>query len=213
MTLRFMAGAMGLPYIVTKSGLETDIVNATINNNESRQSDSIKDKKLKVIDNPFESKNSNVVALKPLNPDVTILHAQYAGEDGTIRIEGLSFADIEQAKAAKKVIISCEHVVPENTLRQIPTQKSIPNFLVDAIVHSPMGAHPTACYNFYDYDPVHLNMFKKIGQSDELFKKYLNEWVFPFDNQEDYLEKVGAKNIINIRANPAFGYSVGLIRK
>jgi glutaconate CoA-transferase subunit A len=45
------------------------------------------------------------------NPDVTMLHAQQADHQGTARIAGLTFADIEQAKAARHVIVTCEDLV------------------------------------------------------------------------------------------------------
>ena len=44
--------------------------------------------------------DGQVVLLPPLNPDVALIHAQYVGDDGPCRINGLTFADIEQAKAA-----------------------------------------------------------------------------------------------------------------
>ena len=53
-----------------------------------------------------------MVLLPALKPDVAIIHAQYVGEDGTVRIKGLTFADIEQAKSADIVIVTCEEIVP-----------------------------------------------------------------------------------------------------
>ena len=211
MTLRFLAGAMGLPFIVTTSGLETDITRISGFPKESRGTGKVPAHKLKIITDPFE--NSEVVALQPLHPDVTILHTQYAGEDGTIRIEGLSFADIEQAKAARHVLVSCEQILPAEDIRQDPSKNCLPPFLVDAIIPTPMGAHPTACYKFYDYDPVHLNMFRKAAQDDDLFRRYLDEWVYPFDRQESYLDKVGRENLLRIQADPVRGYAPKLDRR
>jgi len=211
MTLRFLAGAMGLPFIATTSGLETDITRISGFPKESRGGGKVPAHKLKIIQDPFE--HSDVVALQPLNPDVTILHTQYAGEDGTIRIEGLSFADIEQAKAAKHVLISCEQVLSTEDIRRDPSKNCLPPFLIDAIIPTPMGAHPTACYQFYDYDPVHLNMFKQVAQDDDLFRRYLDEWVYPFERQEDYLDKVGQKNLLKVKADPVLGYAPMLDRR
>jgi len=213
MTLRFFAGAMGLPFVVTSSGLSTDITKLSGFSKETRGKGKVPNYKLKIIENPFDSEFKDTVALPPLQPDVTILHTQYVGQDGTIRIEGLTFADIEQAKAAKNVIISCEHIVPTEYLRQDPSRNSLPHFLVDAIIQTPLGAHPTACYKFYDYDSKHLNMFKSAAQKDELFKKYLDEWVYSLETQDDYLEKIGVKDLLKIHANPALGYSPGLDRR
>lgn len=213
MTLRFMAGAMGLPFVATKSGLSTDIVRLSGFSAECRGQGKVPAHKLKVIDDPLDDDGGQVVILPPLNPDVTLIHAQYAGDDGTCRIDGLTFADIEQAKAAKKVIVTCEEVVPREFIRQDPDRNGLAPFMVDAIVPAPYGAHPTACHQFYDYDPMHLNMFKKMAPDDNQFQDYLKQWVYPFDSQEDYLAKVGIRDLLKIKANPALGYAPGLDRR
>lgn len=213
MTLRFMAGAMGLPFVATKSGLCSDIVRLSGFSAECRGQGKVPAHKLKVIDDPLDDDGGQVVILPPLNPDVTLIHVQYAGDDGTCRIDGLTFADIEQAKAAKKVIVTCEEVVPRAFIRQDPDRNCLAPFLVDAIVRAPFGAHPTACHQFYDYDPMHLNMFKTMAPDDNRFQDYLDQWVYPFDSQEDYLAKVGIRDLLKIRANPALGYAPGLDRR
>lgn len=213
MTLRFLAGAMGLPFAATTSGLETDIVRKTGFAPAARGQGKVPKFKLKVIPNPLEEETEKVVILPPLRPDVALIHAQYVGEDGTVRIKGLTFADIEQAKAADRVIVTCEEIVPVEFIRTDPDQNSLPHFLVDAIIKAPYGAHPTACYLFYDYDPTHLNMFKKSAEDDDLFRKYLDDWVFPFETQEEYLAKVGIGDLLRIKANPAVGYSPRLDRR
>jgi glutaconate CoA-transferase subunit A len=213
MSLRFLAGAMGLPFVVTQSGLQTDVVRLSGFSPECRGQGRIPAHKLKVIPNPLKPDGGDVVVLPPLNPDVTLLHAQYVGEDGTVRIKGLTFADVEQAKAASRVIVSCEEVVPTEFIRQDPDKNCLPPFMVDAIVPAAFGAHPTACYMHYDYDPNHLNMFKKMAQNDDTFKKYLDDWVYPFETQEEYLEKVGITQLLKIKANPVVGYATGLDRR
>jgi len=213
MTLRFMAGAMGLPFVATTSGLCSDIVRLSGFSAECRGQGKVPANKLKVIDDPLDENGGQVVILPPLNPDVTLIHVQYAGDDGTCRIEGLTFADIEQAKAAKKVIVTCEEVVPREFIRREPDRNCLAPFMVDAIVLAPYGAHPTACHQFYDYDPMHLNMFKTMAPDDDRFQDYLDQWVYPFESQEDYLAKVGIRDLLTIRANPALGYAAGLDRR
>ena len=213
MTLRFMAGAMGLPFVATKSGLSSDIVRLSGFSAQCRGQGKVPAHKLKVIDDPLDDDGGQVVILPPLNPDVTLIHAQYAGDDGTCRIDGLTFADVEQAKAAKKVIVTCEEVVPREFIRRDPDRNCLAPFMVDAIVPAPFGAHPTACHQFYDYDPMHLNMFKTMAPDDDRFQDYLEQWVYPFDSQEDYLAKVGIRDLLKIRANPAWGYAPGLDRR
>ncbi len=213
MSLRFLAGSLGIPFMPTKSGLGTDIVNQEGFSKETRKERKVAKKKLVVMDNPFDGENDQVLLLPALTPDVTIIHAQYVGDDGTVRIKGLTFADIEQAKAASTLIVTCEEIVPRSFIRLDPDQNSLPSFFVDAIVRVPHGAHPTACFAFYDYDPRHLNLYKKTAVNDALFAQYLKEWVFDVSSHEEYLEKVGVASLLEIEANPVLGYARGLNRK
>ncbi len=213
MSLRFLAGALGIPFIPTKSGLGSDLINLEGFPPEIRKEKKVASKKYVVMQNPFNGEDDKVVLLPALNPDVAIMHAQYIGEDGTVRIKGLTFADIEQAKSADTVIVTCEEIVPRSFIRLDPDQNSLPPFFVDAIVKVPYGAHPTAVHTCYDYDPKHLNLYKKVADDDNAFKKYLDEWVYGVKSHEEYLEKLGSTTLLQIKANPVLGYAVGLDRK
>lgn len=213
MTLRFLAGALSIPFIPTKSGLGSDLMNYEGFSKEVRKEEKVANKKYAKVQNPFSEEEDELVLLPALTPDVTILHVQYVGEDGTVRIKGLTFADIEQAKAADKVIVTCEEIVPRSFIRSDPDQNSLPPFFVDAIVKVPYGAHPTAVFNFYDYDPKHLNLYRKMAGDDTTFREYLDEWVYGVRSWEEYLSKVGAETLVTIKANPVIGYAPGLDRK
>ncbi|OPY01266.1 MAG: Glutaconate CoA-transferase subunit A [Syntrophorhabdus sp. PtaB.Bin047] len=213
MSLRFLAGALSIPFIPTKSGLGSDLMNYEGFPPDIRREKKVASKKYAKMQNPFSEQRDEVVLLPALTPDVTILHAQFVGDDGTVRMKGLTFADIEQAKAADAVIVTCEDIVPRSFIRTDPDQNSLPPFFVDAIVKVPYGAHPTACYGFYDYDPKHLNLYRKMAEDDALFREYLDEWVYGVSSWEDYLTKVGMEMILKIKANPVIGYAPGLDRK
>ncbi len=77
----------------------------------------------------------------------------------------------------------------------------------------PYGAHPTGCYGFYDYDPHHLNLYKKAAGDDALYKEYLDEWVYGVASHKEYLAKVGHEDLLKIKADPTIGYAPGLERK
>jgi glutaconate CoA-transferase subunit A len=108
-SLRFLAGALGIPFIPTKSGLGTDLLRKEGFSRKIRTEKKISTKKCVLLQNPFEEKNDPVALLPALSPDVALIHAQQVGEDGTVRIRGLTFADIEQAKSADAVIIFMQH--------------------------------------------------------------------------------------------------------
>ncbi len=216
MTLRFLAGAMGVPFLPTRSSLGTSIIEKWGLTESMRNSDpKVPDKKLVVLDSPFGkwAGAARVVLVPAINPDVTIIHAQKADRQGTVRIQGLTFADIEQVKSAKHVIITCEELVESDELRANPGQNQIPFFCVDAVVPISHGAYPTACYRHYDYDPVYLNDYRKTARDDEQYKGYLNEFVYGVNNHQDLLDRIGTKRLASIQADPQKGYAVNLDRK
>ena len=213
MSLRFLAGALNVPFIPSKSGLGTDVVGKQGFPPELRCQDGVAREKVIVIDDPFGHEDDEVVLLPALTPDVSVIHAQQVSTDGTVRIKGLTFADLEQCKAASAVIVTCEEIVPESYLRLDPDQNALPPFLVDAVVPVPYGAHPTACGYFYDYDPVHLNYFKQVAKDDERWQAYLEEWVYGIESWDAYLDKIGGAQLARIRANTVAGYAPGLDRR
>jgi len=176
MTLRFMAGAMGVPFLPTVSSLGTDLVNVWGFSKEIREQDPrLPNQKMVVMDNPFGGwmDTPKVVLLPAIQTDVTILHVQKADKQGTGRIQGLTFADVEQAKSAKHLILTCDELVDTAVLRQNPDQNNIPFIHVDAVVPTPYGAYPTACYGYYDYDPAFLWRYARYAKDDNLYREYL----------------------------------------
>lgn len=216
MTLRFMAGAMGIPYLPTRSSLGTDIIDKWGFSEAVRKEDpKIPDQKLVVADNPFDKAGAipKVVLVPAISTDVAILHVQKADAQGTARINGLTFSDVEQAKSAERVILTCEEIVSTDDLRADPDQNQIPFFYVDAVVHVPFGAFPTSCHRCYDYDPVYLNEYLKSAQDDTLFKAYLDKYVYGVRDHQDFLKLIGPERIKRIKADPQKGYAVGLDRR
>jgi glutaconate CoA-transferase subunit A len=213
MSLRFLAGALGIPFIPTKSGLGTDILYKEGFDPEIRGKGKVASHKFVVQQNPFNREEDKVVLLPALNPDVALIHAQQVGEDGTVRIRGLTFADLEEAKSADIVIVTCEEIVPTSFIRLDPDQNSLPPFLVDAVVRAPYGAHPTACPYFYDYDVTHLNLYREMAEDDRRFKRYLKEWVLDISGHEQYLKKLDGATLAGIRSNSVLGYTPGLDRR
>jgi len=235
MALRFLAGALNVPFIPTKSGLHTDLVARQGFSAAYRAAHGLPDKKLIVMPDPFDDggradgaldeggradeasdrrgPGGDVVLLPALTPDLTVLHAQTVGDDGTVRIKGLTFADLEQAKASKAVVVTCEEIVPAATLRADPDQNALPPFLVDAVVCVPHGAHPTACRFFYDYDPGFLNSYARAARDDQAWATFLDEWVYSVADHDEYLAKIGAEQLARIKADPVRGYAIGLDRR
>jgi glutaconate CoA-transferase subunit A len=216
MTLRFMAGAMGVPFLPCRSSLGSDILYKWGFSEEMRKADpKLCDHKMLVMDNPFgQWAETTKVALVPaITTDVTIIHVQKADYKGNARIEGLSFADIEQAKSAKHLIITCEELIETDELKLDPDRNSIPFFCVDAVVHVPFGAYPTACFGYYDYDPVYMKNYSIAARNDNDFHDYMKSYVFDVSTHDALIEKVGSESITRIKADRQTGYAKNLDRR
>lgn len=216
MSLRFHAGAMGVPFLPTRSSLGTDIVGKWGFSKEMRKADPrLPDDKLVVMDNPFGTwaNCAKVVLVPAINPDVTIIHVQKADRQGTCRIQGLQFCDVDQAKAARNVIVTCERIVDAAELRKEPEYNQIPFIHVSAVVQVPYGAYPSSCHQYYDYDPAQLADFARAAKDDAAFKGYLEKFVYGAKDHQGLLDLVGPERLAKIKADPRTGYATGLDRK
>ena len=216
MTLRFLAGAMGIPFLPTRSSLGTDIIDKWGFSPELRESsDRMPDQKLVVMDNPFGNWGNapRLVLVPAITTDVTFIHVQRADIQGTARMEGLTFSDVEQAKSARHLVVTCEELIQDDSLKQNPDSNQIPHFCVSAVVHVPWGAYPTACYHHYDYDPAYLNEYRKSAEDDQLYSAYLNKYVYGVRDHAFMLGLREADSLSAIQADSRTGYAVGLDRR
>lgn len=146
--LMFMAGALGIPYIPTRSMLGTDFVSGAY---YPQPNGFLGEDKLRVIASPFGGEK--VVALPALRPDVSCIHVQWADEDGNAAFWG-GHGEVRWGLwASKRIIISAEEIVPASVLRSDPHRVTVPGFMVDAVVHLPFGALPWGLPGYYRTSP------------------------------------------------------------
>jgi glutaconate CoA-transferase subunit A len=126
--LALQAGAMGVPFLPTKTALGSDTAKG---NHFFYQ-----------IFSPFAPKES-LGAVRALNPDVTIVHVQRADAEGNAHCWGNFGVMIEGVRAAKRVIVVAEEIVASEVIASDPNRTVIPGFLVNAVVECPYGAHPS----------------------------------------------------------------------
>jgi glutaconate CoA-transferase subunit A len=215
MSLRFLAGAMGVPFMPTLSGLGSDIISMWGFPREMRQADpKLADDKLVVIDNPFGNwaDASKVLLVPAINPDVTFIHVQKADTMGTCRIDGLTFADVEQAKASRAVVVTCEDLVTPDELRDHPEHNQIPFLHVSAVCHVPYGGYPTAVYRHYDYDAAYLRAYAEAAKDDAAFGTFQEKHLYGVENHQAFLDLMGQERLDAIKADPRTGYAVNMKR-
>ncbi len=101
-----------------------------------------------------------MMAIPAIKPDVAIIHAQRADAAGSIQIEGTAGSDLELAKAAKKVIVTVEEIVPTDGAEGESLQDQDPQVLCRhgyraALRGSPDIAGSELCRRSLAHDEVH----------------------------------------------------------
>jgi acyl CoA:acetate/3-ketoacid CoA transferase alpha subunit len=97
-----------------------------------------------------------LTAVRAIQPDVAIVHALRADAEGNAQWDGTSGPDVEMAKAAKTVIITCEEVVDRDVIVANSHMTKVPGYYVSAVVEAPFGAHPTSHVPAYPLDAWEL---------------------------------------------------------
>jgi glutaconate CoA-transferase subunit A len=215
--LRLQAGAMGVPYLPSWSCLGTDLLNPQYDmlgkaGLRDGSNPRIPKEKFKLASDPFYGEGE-VVLLPAARADVCIGHVQKIGDMGTVRIEGQRFACVEAMKAADKLILEAEEVVPEEELRRQPDANVIPHFRVEAFTEAPFGAHPTGVYGYYDMDAAFISeYYNKHSRTQEAFDNWADEWITGVRDHKAYLNKLGAERLTDLRVNSALKWSTSIKR-
>lgn len=196
MSLRYLAGALGVPYLPTKSLLGSDVL---------ARLQEVAPENVRVTTCPFTGEP--LLLLRALQPDVAVVQVQQADTEGNARIYGPTWDNDEALKAAKRVIVLAEEIVSTEYIRQQPELTALAGLRVDMVVHVPYGAHPTSCYRYYDYDADHLREYVAAAKDPAALERYLDRYVYSVADHFEYLERVGGlARLSRLRADPARGY-------
>ncbi len=193
-TSRFLAGALGLPSLPIRSMLGTDLIAKKPLDRDA------------VAVAPCPVTGETLVYVKAVHPDFALVHAHRADRDGNLQLFGVTSTFDEMCRSAKRVIATVEEVVPERTVRAAPELTVVPGFMVDALVEVPYGAHPAGMYRYYEFDRDHVETYVKAGRSPEAFAGYLDAYVFGVPDHMAYLERIGIRRLLALRADPWLGY-------
>jgi glutaconate CoA-transferase, subunit A len=174
LALRFTAAAMGVPFVPARSLLGTE---------------TLAHSPAKVIECPFTGEK--LAAIPALYPDVAAIHVHEADRFGNCRFIGTSVADMELARAAKRVIITCERIVPHEEMRRDPHRTQIPFLCVDAVCEVPFGSFPGNMPGEYFSDEDHLKLWLDVEKDPAAFKQFLDDHILGVEDFAEYLEICG----------------------
>jgi|DewCreStandDraft_2_1066082.scaffolds.fasta_scaffold01608_13 glutaconate CoA-transferase subunit A len=186
LALMLMAGALGIPFIPTRSFLGTDYLERA----EHHPGRIPGYKRLHVMESPFDGQR--VVLLPAVRPDLVIMHAQRADEEGNVQMWG-HLGDARWGMwAGRKIVVTVEEIVPTEVVRTDPSRTVVPGAIVSAVVHCPYGAHPGGIAGYYDFDYQFLAQVMGAALSSrEAFARFKEEWIDPgVSDRERYVTKV-----------------------
>lgn len=174
LALRFKAAAMGVPFLPCRTMAGTD----TFARSAAR-----------MIDCPFTGQR--LTAVPALYPDVGIVHVHEADRFGNCRIQGTTVADVDLARASRKLIVTCERLVPEEEIQRDPSRTLIPFFCVDAVCEVPFGSYPANMPGEYFSDEDHLRAWLEAEKDLDTYQAFLRRHIFDVPDFEAYLQVCG----------------------
>lgn len=128
-----------------------------------------------------------LTAVRAIQPDVAIVHALRADAEGNAQWDNTSGPDVEMAKAAKKVIVTCEEVVDRSVIVANAHMTKLPGFYVNAVIEAPFGAHPTSHVPRYAMDAWEI-MDYAAAAAGPSFSGYIDQ--IRGESEENYRTRV-----------------------
>ena len=183
MALALQAGAIGAPYIPTRSLLGTGLLHSN--------------PRLRVAADPFSG--TPTVLVPALTPDVAIVHVQRADEDGHAHTWGTLGVTREAVRAARRVIVVAEEIRPRAELLSDPNLVLVPPFQVAAVVHEPFGAYPSPLQGHYGRDHAFFHAYHEATRTADGAARWLERWVTGVVDWSAFLALIGAERLDGLR--------------
>jgi glutaconate CoA-transferase, subunit A len=186
--LGLQAGAMGVPFLPTRTARGSDIPKGNHFFYE--------------IMSPFANEHGEremLYAVRAIVPDVTIVNVQRADEHGNAHCWANFGVMIEGVRAAKKVILLAEEIVAPEVIASDPNRTVIPGFLVTAVVHAPLGAHPSPVQGYYKRDDDFFREYHESTKTPADFAAWADEWVYAVKDVDAYAAKLGTERVASLR--------------
>jgi glutaconate CoA-transferase subunit A len=182
-----LAGAIGAPYIPTRSLLGTGLLESN--------------PRFRRAEDPWSGRP--VVLVPALTPDVAILHVQRADARGHAHAWGTLGVTREAALAARQVIVVAEEIRSADEILSDPNLVLAPPMKVAAVVHEPFGAFPSPLQGFYARDHEFFHRYHEESRTVEGTRAWLERWVLETRDGGAFRSRLGADRLEAIRVkNP-----------
>ena len=155
----YVAGASRLPFGILRGYAGTDLVD----HNDC----------VAFIECPFTGER--LTAVRAVNPDVAVIHAQQADRQGNVMLWGLSGVQKEAVLAAERSIVTVEELVDE--LEPRPHSVILPSWVITAVCVVPGGSAPSYAAGYSVRDNDFYSEWDEIARDRDRFTQWMREHV------------------------------------
>jgi len=155
------AGAMKLPFLPTRVGIGTDIINQS-------------GIEFRFVKSPYDD-GEELVAMPALVPDIALIHAHRSDERGNLlTLSTDPLFDELLVRATKKSYATVEKIVPTADLdmKHNLRYNLVERAMITGVAEAPLGAHPTSAAPDYQLDLGHLKTYVGSAASPEAWAEY-----------------------------------------
>lgn len=155
------AGAMKLPFLPTRVGIGTDIINQSGID-------------FRFVKSPYDD-GEELVAMPALVPDIALIHAHRSDERGNLlTLSTDPLFDELLVRAAKKSYATVEKIVPtaELDMKNKSRYNLVERAMITGVAEAPLGAHPTSAAPDYQLDLGHIKTYVGSAASPEAWAEY-----------------------------------------
>ena len=193
--LRLLAGAMGVPFLPTRS-----LLGSSMEEDNARAGDFI------AADDPFGAEG-RVGYVKALVPDVALFHAWAADRAGNVIVVPPMNENLYGAMAARDgAIVTVEKIVSTDFIRRHANLVRLPAQYVRAVVETPHGNHPGGMYGMnvpelegYAEDLGWILECRQAFRTPETADTWIKEWMLDVPTHAAYLAKLGYAKIMETK--------------
>jgi glutaconate CoA-transferase subunit A len=192
LNLGYFAGALGLPYVATKTLMGSGF--------DWERNPSGASNRLKFETSPFTGER--VCLMPPLKHDVGIIQVQRSDPLGNAQGWGMLGDSRWGLQSCDRVIVCAEEIVETDVIMKDPGRTLLPAFRVQAVVEEPWGGHPGPMAGCYDMDWPYFAYYERETKTVEAFQAHLSKWVLGVSDRKGYLDLLGPERLKRLRPEP-----------
>jgi glutaconate CoA-transferase, subunit A len=177
MAARYVAAASGLPFGTLRGYVGSDLLERTAN--------------VATVTCPFTGEE--LTAVRALDLDVAVIHAQQVDRHGNVGLWGLTGVQKEAVLAADRSIVTVEERVTAFDSRVTTV---LPAWVLSAVAVVPHGSHPSYTQGYSNRDNAFYAAWDAISRDRDRFAAWMRGHVLAVDDFGDHLRLVDAESAL-----------------